>query len=479
MLAGGSATTPTLNGNLTTDAFTYMEWTAGSVNVGGGVIVTNNGTFLADSKSRTMGGNAQWNLINQGLLLEGEGTFKGTNPVNKGNGRHMKVASLDSGGSNTFIVDGSFLQQDSATTEVQSGTLVVTGAFTQVSGSTAVDGNQTLSVGGALAENAGSFTLGDQSGGGNLTETGGTQVASGAGFSGYGTITGGDLTNAGEFDVQTPNPATGTLTLAANYTQTAGTTTVESADAFSLNGAATINAGTFTLANRTGSASLSAPGGFVIGSSATVYWVGSIYGDVSDAGAVSAIGGTIAVTGSYTQTGQGTTTLTGTTLNASGAVDLQGGTLTSGGGNVTAGAGMTVEANGVLVGNGVFTITGTLINSGLIDILGGTGPGSSPGSLVVHGDYTQTSSGVLDVHLYSQGNDALSVTGTATLDGTLNVFLGYGFMPSPGNVFVLISYGARSGTFATLNLPTLSFGQWSPRYDDPNYPNAFSLWDTF
>ena len=40
-------------------------------------------------------------------------------------------------------------------------------------------------------------------------------------------------------------------------------------------------------------------------------------------------------------------------------------------------------------------------------------------------------------------------------------------MPVPSNGFSVVSYGSRSGMFATLNLPTLSFGHWQPRYDNP------------
>jgi hypothetical protein len=81
------------------------------------------------------------------------------------------------------------------------------------------------------------------------------------------------------------------------------------------------------------------------------------------------------------------------------------------------------------------------------------------------------------VHLYTAaGYDALQVSGLATLGGTLNVFLGPGYTPSPGDVFAVLTYGSRSGTFATINLPSLPRGHWDPRYDDASAPNELTLW---
>ena len=85
---------------------------------------------------------------------------------------------------------------------------------------------------------------------------------------------------------------------------------------------------------------------------------------------------------------------------------------------------------------------------------------------------------LVDVHLYGDGaSDALQVAGLATLDGTLNVYDNGSYLPSAGQVFVVLTYGSLSGTFAGIGLPAVSFGHWdAPHWGDPSYPNALSLW---
>jgi outer membrane autotransporter protein len=86
-------------------------------------------------------------------------------------------------------------------------------------------------------------------------------------------------------------------------------------------------------------------------------------------------------------------------------------------------------------------------------------PGSSPGTLTINGNYTQTAAGVLQMELGGltpgSGFDRLVVNGHATLAGTLNVTLVNGFTPSVGDTFSLLSYTSRSGSFSTINLPAL------------------------
>src|SRR5262249_23306026 len=72
-------------------------------------------------------------------------------------------------------------------------------------------------------------------------------------------------------------------------------------------------------------------------------------------------------------------------------------------------------------------------------------------TLNIQGNYTQTASGVLDVKIAQQGSDFLNVGGTATLDGTLNISLIGHFTPQAGDVFVPLSFGARSGNFRRVN----------------------------
>jgi Ca2+-binding RTX toxin-like protein len=79
-------------------------------------------------------------------------------------------------------------------------------------------------------------------------------------------------------------------------------------------------------------------------------------------------------------------------------------------------------------------------------------PGLSAGILDVTGNYTQTA-GELDIEIggLTPGtqHDQVAVIGAATLGGTLALDSISGFTPSPGDSFVVMTYGSHSGTFAT------------------------------
>jgi SdrD B-like domain/G8 domain len=134
---------------------------------------------------------------------------------------------------------------------------------------------------------------------------------------------------------------------------------------------------------------------------------------------------------------------------------------------------ISITSGATLAGNGVVQLdtSGTaLYNDGTITL----DNSGVPGSLTVNGDYVQT--GTLNAELsYAHPSSLLTVTGSATLGGTLNVTLLDG-TPSVGDNFDLVHYGSRSGTFDTIHPPSLSTVNWDFRYDDPNYPTDLSLW---
>ena len=111
-----------------------------------------------------------------------------------------------------------------------------------------------------------------------------------------------------------------------------------------------------------------------------------------------------------------------------------------------------------LIGSG--TLAANLVNAGTVS------PGESPGGITVQGDYTQSADGILDIELSgtTAGTqyDQLTVTGTASMAGTLNVSLIDGFIPQVGNSFTILSYSMHLGEFPTLNLP--EGYQWGYEY---------------
>lgn len=108
---------------------------------------------------------------------------------------------------------------------------------------------------------------------------------------------------------------------------------------------------------------------------------------------------------------------------------------------------VTVQPGAELTGPG--TIVGTLFNFGLFH------PGDAPGTFRINGNFTQGSSGILNIQIASHTNfDRLIVSGRATLDGTLRLFLLNGFKPTSGQFSIITAGQGIFGKFATVISPT-------------------------
>lgn len=175
-------------------------------------------------------------------------------------------------------------------------------------------------------------------------------------------------------------------------------------------------------------------------------------------------------------------------LNSSNMFEINGGKLINNGTfentNET-----TIGIDGEIVNNG--TISGSFFGGGEINnsgVLSGTNishsadftnagilsPGNSNDATGIYNldgfltSYTQTNSGSLKIELGGTlaGNtyDQVVIDDDATLDGTLNVLLVDGFEPNVGDTFSILEQGGNiSGTFSTVNLPTLPLGKiWNP-----------------
>jgi T5SS/PEP-CTERM-associated repeat protein len=130
----------------------------------------------------------------------------------------------------------------------------------------------------------------------------------------------------------------------------------------------------------------------------------------------------------------GTVSLTGGTLTADSIQHNDGGAFNFTGGTLH-----------------VETFTGNLTNSG-----GTLAPGASPGTTTIAGNYAQDS-GTLQIELASPDNfDKLVVNGDLTLGGTLSVLLLDDYSPAAGATFDILNWTNLTGTFSTLQLPTLA-----------------------
>ncbi len=136
-----------------------------------------------------------------------------------------------------------------------------------------------------------------------------------------------------------------------------------------------------------------------------------------------------------------------------------------GGSTVTAGGGKPFLNEGAIYGGGTIadntTIAGPLVNHNYILPTANT---LATGRLRVVGDFTASSSAELRIRLSGTSvvseYDQLLITGLATLGGKLDVRLIDGFVPNIGDTFSVVKFGARSGTFNQVSLPTLPAGRY-------------------
>ncbi|RBP44412.1 uncharacterized protein YhjY with autotransporter beta-barrel domain [Roseimicrobium gellanilyticum] len=128
-------------------------------------------------------------------------------------------------------------------------------------------------------------------------------------------------------------------------------------------------------------------------------------------GSASINGGSVIVPGDFHKNGSGLL-VANTFLQVGGASFINQGTMLVNGTLHT--SSVHVGSGGVLGGSGL--IVGHVINAGLVS------PGNSPGTLSIHGNYTQTRTGTLRIEVASpRVFDRLQIRGTARLDGTLDV----------------------------------------------------------
>jgi hypothetical protein len=137
----------------------------------------------------------------------------------------------------------------------------------------------------------------------------------------------------------------------------------------------------------------------------------------------------------------------------------QGGTISLNGANTKLDAQFINMEGGVLRGNGtVFVGTGP-VNGAVRNLGGRVEPGNGVGRLNITGDFANLDEATLAIQIGGTTavtqHDVLAMTRFAFLDGTLEVTLANGFVPSVGNMFTFITTAANGvfGEFESLQLP--------------------------
>jgi T5SS/PEP-CTERM-associated repeat protein len=147
----------------------------------------------------------------------------------------------------------------------------------------------------------------------------------------------------------------------------------------------------------------------------------------------------------------------GSTWTSTGAVRFSKGTgtITVAGGGALSASALSLGFSGcTLAGNG--TVTAPVVNAN--GTVSPSGLSSSFGTLQITGAYTQGANGKLRIEINdtTAGTfDRLGVSGGVNLAGTLQVTLS-SFTPAQNDVFDILDFTSRLGTFATLTLPPLS-----------------------
>lgn len=333
-------------------------------------------------------------------------------------GSPVTIGSVSAPGLSTLIVSG-------GTTTVSSGisgtgcALQVTGGTLTINGLSALD---TLSLSGGTLTGTGALTFSGISGnnwtGGILSGSGPVTINAGMNITGSnGAMTlNRNLTNDGTI-FYNPASASQVLTVSAPASITNNGTfhIVGGFDLLGVGSPVFTNASSGTFDRSTGASSAINFGPAFVNAGNSTWSLG-----------------TTTFTNGYSQTA-GTTTLTSATIGSPSPLNFTGGSFT---------------AKGTV--NGSVIINGATFN-----------PGNSPGSVTISGDYTQSSTGILNAELNGTAAgtsyDQVIVGGNVNLNGTLNATLG--FTPANNDQFDVLTYaGTRSGDFATYNLPTFAGG---------------------
>lgn len=164
-------------------------------------------------------------------------------------------------------------------------------------------------------------------------------------------------------------------------------------------------------------------------------------------------GRNLALSGALTNAGQ--IVIGSQSLSTAEAVNQTGGEISLAGGSLSSGSPYLNISGGRVSGHGV--IHGNVTNAS-----GVLAPGPGAAALLIDGSYTQASGGGIEIDVTGAPGalqfDALTITQTATLAGTLAVSVENPDGPALGDVYEILSAASRSGVFEFVTTPCLTGG---------------------
>ena len=436
------------------------------------VTVTGAGSKWTDSGSLPVGyyGNGTLNVENEGEVSSAGGWI-GYHPGSTG---EATITGVDSKWNNSDLL--SVGTNSVGTLNVKSGGVVsnTEGYIGSESGST---GAATVTGTGSKWNNSSSFYVGHSSSG-TLNVRAGGVVSNSDGYIGYAIDSTGEVTVSGA---------------GSKWINSDSLLVGESGDGrLNVDSGGEVSSAGGPIGTRSGST------GIVTVTGAGSKWTDSgslpvgYYGNgtlnVENGGEVSSAGGWI---GYYPgSTGEATITGAGSKWDNSDDLYIGGGALTAGGSgtlNIHDSGLVTVSDTTKLWDDGIMNLDGGTLDTGTLDLAVGTfnmlagllradsvigdinvqggivAPGHSPGVLTITGDYAQGADATLEIEVAGTsvgefGYDQLSVSGTVSLDGTLDILTDASFTPGVeatagvvGDWFVIVSAENVTGTFATIN----------------------------
>jgi T5SS/PEP-CTERM-associated repeat protein len=382
-------------------------------------------------------GHAELNILNGGQVSNSRGDIGGAASVVTVDGTGSKWSS-----SSDLSLGSPVASPNSGLLHIQNGGEVVNAA---ASLAIAESSTATVTVDGANSKwtSSGDLKVGE-AGSASVSVTGGSRVTSNKGSLGVQKGSSGVMTVAGAGSIwsigqhlEVGQAGRGSLVIESGGSVDALTANIGSptTSAVAVDGAgSTLNvANGISVGSINGSATAAVTGGGLVTSTFTAVSAGPINGSVLIDGPGSRWSTTsqfLLSTGFFFDPGPGLVTV-------------------SDGGVLSAAGGMQIGPLGTVHGDG--TIIANVVSNGTV------APGTSPGALHITGNYSQSSTGKLDLGIASSVSfDKLRITGNATLGGTLAVALESGYIPTGVRSFDVLDWtGSLTGTFSSIELPAL------------------------